>query len=105
VVQGDNIGFCKSFFELLRMTGDGDYWSFCDQDDYWYPTKLGSAVEWMEKQTSKHIPLLYHSGFELGNTDFSRKTKYCPPTFPYQFYNSITSNIFFGFSSRKEGIF
>lgn len=95
---GDNIGFCKSFFELLYMASEGDYWAFCDQDDYWYPDKLRLAVEWMEKQGDKDIPLLYHSGFELGNADMTKKTSYHPRYFRYEFYNSITSNIFFGFA-------
>jgi len=98
LVIGDNIGFCKSFFELLKMSVDGEYWAFCDQDDVWYPDKLKLAVKWMEQQEEKQIPLLYHSGFELGNADMSKKTPYSPKPFHYQFYNSITSNIFFGFS-------
>lgn len=95
---GSNIGFCKSFFELLRMAQEGDYWAFCDQDDYWYQDKLQLAVEWMENQGNTQIPLLYHSGFELGNSDLSVKAAYHPGPFDYQFYNSITSNLFFGFS-------
>lgn len=99
LVCGENIGFCKSFFELLLMTSEGDYWAFCDQDDRWYPDKLRLAVEWMEGQKNKDIPLLYHSGFELGNADMTKRTPYHPQYFHYEFYNSITSNIFFGFST------
>lgn len=94
---GTNEGFCKSFFELLNWANLGDYWAFCDQDDVWYPDKLEFAVEWMQKQ-DETLPLLYHSGFELGNSDLSIKKKYEPKEFNYRFYNSITSNLFFGFS-------
>ncbi len=97
-VVGENIGFCKSFFELLNMSKRGDYWAFCDQDDYWYPDKLKLSVQWMEGKEDKNIPLLYHSGFEVGNQDFSEKTVYKMPKIKYHFYQSLVSNIFFGFS-------
>lgn len=93
-----NVGFCCSFFELLKWASKGDYWAFCDQDDYWYPDKLKLAVNWMLSKNNDNIPLLYHSSFQLGNSDFSKKKIYKNPKFHYQFYNSITSNIFFGFS-------
>ena len=92
-----NIGFSASFFRLLDWADKGDYWAFCDQDDVWYPEKLEKAVAWMEKNDA-HIPLLYHSAFDLGNADLSEKTPYHPHSFNYQFYNSITSNLFFGFA-------
>ena len=98
VCEEDNVGFCESFFKLLNLAKNGDYWAFCDQDDVWYPDKLKLAIDWMENQEDTTIPLLYHSGFELGNTDLSKKMLYAPRKFDYQFYNSITSNIFFGFS-------
>lgn len=98
LVQGENIGFCKSFFELLYMTKEGDYWAFCDQDDVWLPDKLKLAVHWMEGKERPDIPLLYHSGFELGNADMSEKWVYHFPKLKYRFYNSITSNQFFGFA-------
>lgn len=97
LIRGENIGFCKSFFTLLAEASEGDYWAFCDQDDVWYSDKLRLAVEWMEQQ-KQDIPLLYHSGFEIGNGDLSVRTPYENPTFSYEFYNSITSNIFFGFA-------
>lgn len=98
LIRGENVGFSKSFFALLKEAHEGDYWAFCDQDDVWYPDKLKLAVHWMEGKADRKIPLLYHSGFELGNADLSEKQIYAPHAFPYQFYNAITSNIFFGFS-------
>lgn len=93
----ENIGFSASFFRLLQWADTGDYWAFCDQDDIWYPDKLTKAVVWMEKNDPQ-IPLLYHNAFELGNFDLSEITPYTPGEFYYQFYNSITSNLFFGFA-------
>lgn len=98
-IQGTNVGFCSSFFELLRIAEDGEYWAFCDQDDVWFPNKLQLAIEWMESRVNRDIPLLYHSGFYFGNEDLSVKKIYTPPRFNYCFYNSLTCNLFFGFST------
>lgn len=98
LVSGSNIGFCQSFFELLNMSKEGEYWAFCDQDDIWLPDKLKLAIHWMEGKEDQTIPLLYHSGFQLGNADLSERTVYQSKKFNYQFYNSITSNQFFGFA-------
>lgn len=49
VVSGENIGWRRSFFELLsmarRLPEAYDYYAFCDQDDIWLPKKLCKAVE------------------------------------------------------------
>ncbi|MCR5700804.1 MAG: glycosyltransferase [Lachnospiraceae bacterium] len=95
--KGKNIGFCASFFELMRAAEGYDYYAFCDQDDVWKPQKLEYAVEWMNANDHTK-PILYHSGFEVGNEDLSIRKAYPREKFKYQFYNSITSNIFFGFS-------
>ena len=39
IVIGKNIGWKKSFIQLLRMAGNFDYYAFADQDDYWFPDK------------------------------------------------------------------
>ena len=99
---GDNIGFCASFFELMKTADDGECWAFCDQDDVWMPEKLEYASAWIrENDNSK--PLLYHGGFEVGNEDLSIRKPYPRTEFDYRFYNSITSNIFFGFSVVING--
>lgn len=97
LVEGENIGFCPSFFELLYMASEGDYWAFCDQDDYWYPDKLVRAEEWLNAQ-NPDIPLLYHSGIALGDDSLSVKKKYENPFPDFDFQKSITSNIFYGFA-------
>lgn len=42
--QGDNLGFAKSFLDLVNKAEDYDYYAFCDQDDIWLPDKLKRAV-------------------------------------------------------------
>ncbi len=47
VNTGSNVGFVKSFFQLLLAAdGEFDYYAFADQDDFWLPDKLsaGSAA-------------------------------------------------------------
>ena len=46
LVEGENIGVIKSFFELCRLADkDADYISLADQDDIWFPDKVSRAVE------------------------------------------------------------
>lgn len=97
IKEEKNVGFCESFFELLRMSDSGDYWAFCDQDDVWYNGKLRHALNWMEKQ-KKEIPLLYHSGLVFSDEALNIKNDYSINGYKFDFQKAITSNIFYGFS-------
>jgi glycosyltransferase involved in cell wall biosynthesis len=48
VILGENMGWKKSFFTLLQLAGDYDYYAFADQDDYWYEDKEISSIKVME---------------------------------------------------------
>lgn len=48
LLVGKNLGFIKSFFELLKHS-DADYFSFADQDDIWLPNKIELAVNSLNK--------------------------------------------------------
>lgn len=50
--QGENLGWARSFMELLYAAPDCDYYSFCDQDDIWLPEKLNVAVSTLENMQS-----------------------------------------------------
>lgn len=43
-VLGENIGWRKSFFQLLKDAPEADYYAFSDQDDHWLPDKLISGI-------------------------------------------------------------
>ena len=59
-----NRGVIASFFDLITTVEYGfDYYALADQDDYWLPEKLISAVNKLEQQ-SKGQPLLYCSALE-----------------------------------------
>lgn len=48
LIEGKNLGFIKSFFDLLKRA-DADYYSFADQDDVWMPNKIELAVKSLNK--------------------------------------------------------
>lgn len=60
LIRGGNIGWKKSFMQLLYNSPDSDYYAFCDQDDIWLPEKLYMAVESLESMP-KDTPNLYGS--------------------------------------------
>lgn len=62
--QGENVGPCMSFFDLLKHADGYDYYAFCDQDDAWDDDKLSSAVEHMKLQ-SDDKPVLYCSNLKV----------------------------------------
>ena len=52
-VPGPPLGVGRSFMTLLGMNNDADYFSFADQDDYWYPNKLQSGIRKIKECKSK----------------------------------------------------
>lgn len=41
---GPNLRSAYSFWDLVERAPESSYYSFADQDDYWYPDKLSAAV-------------------------------------------------------------
>ena len=72
---GSNLGFARSFLTELSKARSHDYYAFSDQDDYWEPLKLYSAVSMMEK--SKNNLVLYYSNLNVTdeNLNIFKKTK------------------------------
>lgn len=62
-----NLGPAKSFLHLLKSAPKADYYSFCDQDDYWEETKLISAVRKIEEKEGpkSETPVMYHSNLKI----------------------------------------
>ena len=49
--EGKNLGFIKSFFELLKNGDENvDIYSYCDQDDIWEEDKIERAVKFINKE-------------------------------------------------------
>lgn len=48
-IQGQNVNWMHSFWKLVNMAHDADFYAFADQDDIWFPDKLARAVSALEK--------------------------------------------------------
>jgi len=97
VIEGKNMGFSASFFEVLAAAEDGDYWSFCDQDDIWFPEKVGLAVKWLDGQ-KKEKPLLYYSLSEMFDESGKSLGIQEPPRGSLCFRRAMTGTFGVGFS-------
>lgn len=95
---GENVGFVKSFLKLLQEVEDTTYYAFADQDDIWLPEKLQYAVEWLEQEGDKAVPVLYHSAYDIINTDRRVIDRFYFPNEGYDFRRSITENHYSGFA-------
>lgn len=65
LIEGTNLGFWRSFFELLQKAPEADYYAFCDQDDVWEPEKIEKAIHVLQEHENKDIPILYYSNYDL----------------------------------------
>lgn len=70
LITGNNLGYRKSFLELLKQAQPCDYYGFCDQDDYWEPEKCIRGIEKIE-ETKKEC-ILYASGVILTDESLNR---------------------------------
>lgn len=77
IYTGENLKPAKSFLELLRICEPSNYYAYCDQDDYWYPNKLITAVNELQKYQE---PALFMSTYEVVDKNleilFIRDMKY-----------------------------
>ena len=65
-ILGDNIGYKKSFMELLKHADKTcEYYAFCDQDDVWFENKITKAIETLERCFDKDKPNLYYSNLNI----------------------------------------
>lgn len=62
--QGENLGPCYSFFDLVKHADYADYYAFCDQDDVWDSDKLKIAVETLNR-LNQNRPALYYSNLRV----------------------------------------
>lgn len=55
----ENWGYVKNVFETLRLSGEADYYAFCDQDDVWLPEKIEKQIEMLESKTNNSPALCF----------------------------------------------
>lgn len=76
IIRGENVGWRKSFMELVYLAPKSEYYAFCDQDDIWLPDKLSVAIGALEKEENNDRPLLYGSNlYYYKNGEKSDKLK------------------------------
>lgn len=91
-------GVVGSFFELLRVANpDAQYFAFCDQDDWWYPTKIKSAVTRMQKGAVSG-PQLYCSRVEAVD-EHLQHLAFSAAKVRVGFSNAVVENIAIGCTS------
>lgn len=93
VIKDVNKGVISSFFELLREASEtADYFAFCDQDDFWKPSKVSRAVQLMEKEDSS-VPLLYFSRLDIvdDNLEFLKHSQIPPRGVGFE--NALIQNV------------
>lgn len=99
LLKGENLGFCASFFRLLAQTPDGDFWSFCDQDDIWKKDKVSRAVKLLRQQTDvERTPLLYYSFSRMIDGQGNDLGIQKPPSGSLCFRRALTGTFGTGFS-------
>lgn len=68
LIEGENVGFIKSFFTLIQEAEEADYYAYSDQDDIWFPNKIERAISFI-KQENRQIPILYFANYDYYNTN------------------------------------
>lgn len=61
--EGQNLGFIKSFFELLKLS-EADYYAYADQDDIWIENKIELAVNSLNELDDTKPNMVF------GNSDY-----------------------------------
>lgn len=77
IIRGENCGSTKSFFTLMQLAGNFDYYAFADQDDIWDHDKLFVAIE---KIKNYQKPAVYASNTRIvdSNSNFISCVKRTP---------------------------
>lgn len=93
LIEGFNVGYNASFFELIWGANGFDYYAFCDQDDIWLEDKIQVACEWFEKFIPTGEPGLYSGTSLLVKEDkipygITREQKR-----DFTIYNTLVQNI------------
>lgn len=98
LIVGKNVGVVRSFYECLEKAySNGDYFAYCDQDDFWHANKITRAVN-MLKNEKNDKPLLYFSEFNYCDEQLNFLNKSKLNRRGADFKNSLVECIAFGIS-------
>lgn len=73
---GKNIGWKKSYFQLLNSVEKFDYYAFSDQDDVWLPQKLFRAIQFLQKLSDPVS--LYTGNVWITDEKLNIQRSFCP---------------------------
>ena len=71
--QGCNVGYKRSFLNLLDLARKAEFYAFSDQDDIWEEDKLSSAVAMLEGRST----VLYVSNLDIYAPDLKKVSSTC----------------------------
>ncbi len=84
VFYGNNVGINNSFFIASKLAKEHypfcDYYAFSDQDDFWLPNKLASALNKIN-HFNPDKPNLYFSNLTISNSQLKPLTLLYSPNF------------------------
>jgi glycosyltransferase involved in cell wall biosynthesis len=63
--RGENLGYRRSFMELLLLAPDAEFYGFADQDDYWLEEKCKVGIESIITSFGKDSISLYASAVSI----------------------------------------
>lgn len=92
IEPGQNIGPAASFFKLLSVSKDADYYAFCDQDDIWEATKLERAAH-MLNDVPEDVPAMYFSRLKFVDSSNQCIKLSSVPLKKIGFGNALVENI------------
>ena len=70
LIQGDNVGFAKSFWIGLSLCGKADFYAFSDQDDVWKPDKLIRCICAMKEDDA--VPQMAYCKMQRSDVNLKR---------------------------------
>lgn len=96
-MYGENCGYIKSFFELIKVADGYKYYCLSDQDDVWLEHKVDAAVKLLDKEDNNK-PLLYGSSSFLVDIDLNKYGETQRNLRGVTFNNVVVQNILPGHS-------
>lgn len=81
MIYGKNVGWKRSFYQLVFAADDFPFYAFADQDDVWYEWKLEHAINKL-KDLPQDVPCLYYSNVDVTDENLhiiGEKINIAPP--------------------------
>ena len=95
-IKGENIGWRKSFMELLYHSGDFDFYGFSDQDDIWMEDKVITCIKLMLVHGGHEIKLAHCNALSVDKELRQRKEQEDRVSVPKSHKMAITTEYFQG---------